>query len=481
MVDVVEIKNFLFIPDRELLVISLSNCTNQTIPVHGGYDREMLAIISDMNRKQMIKVFENNPETDGCLPLKCIGVDDDSTNISPRYLTHCFINIIELVFGTEDNAQLFVKNAATLALPTSNHNLELIMTTLLKTASDVGEDKNNDNDDVIHFKLFIQILLDKLLTMQRGMTSTISKNASKLNKKSAYIGGISNIKDITGNDGDVLSKGLQECAGVIHESMRRNAESIKAAVLNQNDHQMMAVKRFVEICSGRQPLYSNLDISFELMYGCIGEIFNALFFHIIPRTSMMEAMQGSFYNAAVLHELKLQDKFPDIVCTPILYRLINSCFKDPGSREDMEEIYHRYISDNYSGVIALIDKLGRENCSAPEILCSIALKSNIQDEKFNEALYWLLNRKRSCTFEYYIILMAVLYVNARCPTLAAHNKRGNTKSFIDPIYAVMRLFHQHVQGVGIEVSLCSDVMETFSTLYQVELKEALEEFAKSVL
>lgn len=480
MVDVVEIKNYLFIPDRQLLVLSLSNCTNHTVPVHGNYEREMLAIISDMNRKQMIKVFENNPETDGCLPLKCIGVDDDSTNISPRYLTHCFINIMERVFGTEENAPLFVKNTSTVALPTSNHNLELIMTTLLKTASDVGED-NNDNDDVFHFKLFIQILLDKLLKMQQSMTSTISKNASKLNKKAAYMGGISNIRDIMSNDGDVISKGLQECAGVIHESMRRNAESIQAAVLNRNDHQMMAVKRFVQICSGHQPLYSNLDISFELMYGCIGEIFNALFFHIIPRTSMMEAMQGSFYNSAVLHELKLQDKFPDIVCTPILYRLINSCFKDHGSREDMEKIYHQYMCDNYSGVLPLIDKLGRENCSAPEILCNIALKSNIQDEKFNEALYWVLNRERSCTFEYYIILMAVLYVNARCPTLAAHNKRANTKSFIVPIYAVLRLFYQHVQGVGIEVSLCSDVMETFSTLYQVELKEALELFAKNVL
>ena len=489
-----EIRNFLIIPEKELLVLSCTNETNHSIHICGNEnDAKMLDIISNLNRRHMVTCFEQQPVKDGCLPTKCLGIENPSVNISPKYLVHCFINIMEMVFGHDGNVQMFARNKDAVELPTSKQNLEKIMTAMLDTEAMEDEDDIDVNDDQmsVNFKMLLRVMLDKLFTMQRTMTSTISKNASKLHKKSSFVGGINQdlLKQMSGGDEDVLSKGLQDCSEVIHASMRRNAELIQFAVLDPNNAEMTAVKRIMDICNHHclQPLYANLDVTFELMYQSIGEIFNALFFNIIPKYSMMEAMQGAFYNAAVLSELKLQERFPDIVCVPILYRFIHCCFKDE-SNPNMEVVSEEYFQQNYPGILNQIDRLQQQYNNdddddkerSIDILCTIAMKSNIKDEEFNRALYWVLNRKRSCTFEYYIILMTVLYLNSRCSNVNTHNKRGNAKTFISPIYVIMKLFYGYVRELGIEVSLCSATIDNFSTLYQRELKQTLELFVKSI-
>ena len=480
-----EIKSFLF-GKNEVLLLALSNNTNRNIPIHGEYDDDELTLIHDINRRHIMTVFEEDLNTDGCLPSKCMGVEAPSVNISPRYLTHCFVNIMELLFKTDENATLFERNKDMVVLPTSNDNLEKIMMTMTSSQKPLSMEMEGEavGGDNVNFTLFLQLLIEKMFTMQKQLKGMVSKNTSKINTKMSVMGGINREMLKTANEEtDILSTGLQECSDVIHATIRKNAQLITKTVLDPNNASMVAMKKVVQICSEQQqqqPLYANLNISFTLMYECIGEVFNVLLINIIPRNSMMEAMQGSFYNAAVLSELKLQDRFPNLLCIPVLYRFIHSCFKDEESACG-DDTYEQYLEQNYRGVLTQIEKLQRGHSNQDEILCTIALKSNIRDKKYNEALYWVLNQKRSCTFEYYMILMTVLYISARCSNVNAISKRSNALVFIAPIYSIMRLFYQYVSNLGIESSLCSSTMENFSTMYQGELKTNLEIVAKSMV
>ena len=517
-----EIKNFLFSKnseEKDVLILALSDRTNREVIIEGGYSDEEMKIIHDINRRHIMKVFEEKLHTDGCLPSACIGVDKPSVNISPRYLMHCFVNIMELLFKTNENVALFARDKDIISLPTSNDNLEKIMMAMTSTVDpsflsssssssssymdveegDINNNNNNDNNN-IHFTVFLRVLVEKMFSMQRNLKEMISKNTNKINRKASTIGGINYAALMKNNEEvDILSSGLQECSNVIHDVIQKNAKMITRMLLDTKDTSMVAMKEVIKIYSQpqqqQQPLYANLNISFELMYKCIGEVFNVLFFNIIPQKSMMEAMQGSFYNAAVLSELNLLERYNDILCRPILYRLIHSCFKDESflsssssssslPQED-DDVHEKYLDIEYRGVLTQIEKLERGGCRKnwdDEILGRIAIKSitSIRDKQYIEALYWVLNRKRSYTFEYYIILMSVLYINARCPNVNNATKLSNVLKFIIPVYSIMKLFHQYVTKLGIENSLCSATMDTFSTIYQRELKDMIENFSESI-
>ena len=504
-----EIKNAHF-GKNEILLLSLSDNTNREIKICGGYKTEEMNLIHDLNRRHIMIDFEKKQHTDGCLPSECIGELNPSVNISPRYLMHCFVNIMELLFKTDENVALFARDKDIISLPTSNDNLEKIMMAMTSTVDpssflssssssssfmDVDEDDNNND---INFTLFLRLLVEKMFSMQRNLKEMISKNTNKIKRRASTIGGI-NHQALMKNaeEVDILSSGLQECSNVIHDVIRKNAKIIIDMLQDKKNTSMVAMKEVIEMYSQQQqhqPLYANLDISFKLMYKCIGEVFNVLFMHIIPQKSMMEAMQGSFYKAAVLSELKLLERHNDLICRPILYRFIYSCFKDESSlssssslflrQEGDEDVHEKFLEKEYKGVLTLIEKLQREGCqqySADEILSKIAVKSDVQDKKYIEALYWVLNRKRSCTFEYYIILMGVLYISARCPNLNGKTKCSNVLNFITPVYSIMKLFHQYVTNLGIENSLCSSTIDTFSTVYQTELKNMMEMLSRTMI
>ena len=116
-----EIKNAHF-GKNEILLLSLSDNTNLEIKICGGYNPEKMNLIHDLNRRHIIKDFEKKQYTDGCLPSECIGELNPSVNISPRYLMHCFVNIMELLFKTDENVALFARDKDIISLPTSNDN-----------------------------------------------------------------------------------------------------------------------------------------------------------------------------------------------------------------------------------------------------------------------------------------------------------------------------------------------------------------------
>ena len=483
----IKIKNFSFRKDEKLF-ISFTNHTDQTIKIHGGHEKDVSNFIHDINRLHM----KDNPTTDGCLPSNSIGVKDPSVNISPMYLMHCFINIMEQVLRNDTNAVCFERNKDIVSLPTSNDNLEKIMMAMTSTENLLSSSSSSSSSLVeegrgnVNFSLFLRVIIEKMFTMQQNLKETISKKCNKIAKTSAAIGRINHeLLRKNRDEADFLSTGLQQCSDVIHSLMRENAQQIRDAVLDPNNTSMVAIKKLHAIHPLSRPLYANENISFALMYECIGEVFNVLFINIIPQNSMMEAMQGSFYNAAVLSELKLQDRFSDLLCLPVLYRFVYSCFEDKSlsSSSHAENLHEKYLHEHHSGVWNNIIKLQRvdDDDERVNILGIIAQKSDIRDKKFIEALYWVLNQKRLCTFEYYIILMSVLYISARCSNVSKLNKLTNVVRFITPIYSIMTLFQKYVNNLGITDSLCSATMESFSMLHQEELKKNLEIFATSIV
>ena len=507
------------------LMLSFPDKGNCFINIDGDKNTpDELEAISKGNRLFSIILFTGNRhEEDGCLPSKCLDIAGPSVNISPRYLINCFINTVECVFSSDndynnnnnDSNSLFVRDKDTVELPMSSDKMESLIPEMFDKCRipkeeqtmmevDCDEDTCDDNSDDTDLYLFINTIIEQLYKMQGNISSYLSKsynNSKSLQKKASVVGGFgSNIftnifEDIDkhNNNGDsVLKNGMKDCAQTIHKAMRRHRMELRRLVEDENDQEMKSVKTLIRLVkkkdneSAGKSLYVNDEISLKLMFDCIGEINNALFLNIIPKTSMMTAMQAVFYHAAVLREMKILEKFSHLIQMPILYRLIYCCFKDDSnSNSYVIAEYNKYMRENYKGVFSQINKLrdnkDRNNSddnfdTNVEIICSIASKSNIQDEKYKESLYWLLNEKRWYTFEYYLVLMAVIYMQSKCGNVNNFNKISNAKTFITPVYEVLILFYRHVNDLGLETSLRPSTIESFSDLYRKELRGAVGKF-----
>ena len=115
-----------------------------------------------------------------------------------------------------------------------------------------------------------------------------------------------------------------------------------------------------------------------------------------------------------------------------------------------------------------------------QLLCNISNKTNIKDEKYLEALYFALNEKRHCTYEFYIIMLGRLYAQCICGELKKENKISNIKTFIHPLYEIMTCYCQHVNQIGLQNALCSETFDNFSKLNDGKLRETAQKFMRVI-
>ena len=131
------------------------------------------------------------------------------------------------------------------------------------------------------------------------------------------------------------------------------------------------------------------------------------------------------------------------------------------------------------GQIANLGDIGDKNVFT---LTKIAIKIDIRDETFLDRLFWLLNEMRGFTFEYYLILLAHIFLNTnRCKTLNRHNKLSNITQFLKPLYTILFLYKDYVTKCGLEMALSSKTLESFNMLHNKEISEAIKHFSSHLL
>ena len=479
-----DIKSYFIDPVRQTLLVA-SDEEKYTFTIDGNKNSdEELKLILEANRRYvktlMMKNVSQQSNFDGCLPSVCLNVPLPSVNVSPKYLINCFIAIIKLLFNdfrvSRNHDPFFIRDETTIDIPTSSDKMQLLMETVMNTVG-AGDSESFDVKNI--FRMFMQ----QFAVMENKLQSRTDK-LNKMRKRCNMVGGLGNVDDAfaTVNQVSDFKKSLNQCAVSTHELIGNQKKTILQAVLDENNPSMVAMKQVYKIITAdaKTPIYYNTDISLDVMFAAIGEIFNVLFLNVAPQTSMMDSLLGSFYHTAVLNELKLLERFSDIIQWPVLYRITYCCFKAPTDDEATQRERERYLRENYPSILNHVNRLGDDRDKNLQGMCNISVKTNFQDQKLLEALYYALDEKRHCTYEFYVVMMGHLYAQCFCCDLKRENKISNVKKFIQPLHEIMTCYYQHVNQIGLQNALCSETFDTFSKLNDNELRETAQNFMNVV-
>lgn len=488
------IVNHLINSDTGTLILIKDDSTYTEIMIDGAEHNR--AIIEQGNNDY--REFQFNHRTkndgtakrflDGCLPSVCLMSLKNlppSVNLSTRYLINTFLEHMELIFGDAYGPDIFQRDDPhQVPVPISDANIEALYQFMMDKLNGAEEEETpNDNDlhtnnkdnENLHFllKLTLQYLMG-LKEESEKRAGKVSKHMRKIKKGSNLMGGleVSQMEDSLGEGllgKEDITENLKESAQKIKEFIWAHRAEIASRVA-KHDY-VNKVLRTLD-ADPQTPLYVQYQVSFTDMFEAIGEIFRVVLYTMIPQTSSLLTLQASFYNCAFLYQLGLMEKYKDLIFTPFLYRLTYSCFKLPPDRR-----YEGYMKEKYESIVTRVMKLS--SCpEQAEIFCHIASNLDLSDSNCVNGLYWCLNEVRGCTFEFYLILLAHIFVNTqKCRSLNKLCRLSSLSKFIGPLHRILTKYKDYVQKQGLEVALSSHTLQAFNTLYKNEISAAIKEFS----
>lgn len=487
-------------PNNTLLTLKFDNNTEKTIPINDECE-ENLELIYKANiiyrshqyeKRNLVEYSES--VWGGCLPSVCLLIDKPSVNINTRYLINVFIEHMSLLFRNENNGKLFERDDQTISVPISvddmNKFYDKMMEGLLNSNPSELDTINESNSNI---QYLMKMILQFILTIKsEGEKSINNKNLKKLKRGSNMIGRV-NYQDVfeqlNNNENNIIdkeeiAKNLKESTANIQKFIYENREEIKKLIFESGYIQNSALYQIVEILKSDHdtPLYIQYNVSFDKMFEATGQIMNAALYTLIPKTSFMLALQASFYNAAFLHQLGVLNKYSDDIFSPIVHRLTFSCFKSDVDDQMMHRI-RDYMTSKYPDIVTQISKMSNDVGRNVDVITRISGKIDMRDEKCLDGLYWLLNDARGYTFEYYVILLAHIFLNTkRCKNLNRLNKKSMVTDFLIPLYNIMFLYMSYVTNeCGLDVALSSKTLETFNRRYNDQIFETISQFSSYVL
>lgn len=487
-----EIKSCFICPVRETLLLEFTNRKTRFININEcTTTQDDINFIKEANRRYLKQLFDTNKsglhKFDGCLPIVCLDIainNQDSKHslnkTSPKYLINYFIALMEILFQDYFlNKSIFQRDTSLIPIPTSVEKMQTLMVEMTDILTQHGlQGENGDN----HFSYVFQIILQQLFTLENKCL----KKTEKMNKNLKKISGTKGIGDIHDMLNSIknlkgMQESLSECAETIHKCISNNRNNILSTVMNEENEKMMAVKQvFQHITNDADvKIYSNLNISLDVMFSAIGEVFNVLFLSIMPQQSMLECLLASFYHTAVLNEMNLLTLFSQMTQMPILFKLIYSCFKT-NCDEAYQKMAENYLLSNHTSVLNQINRLNGDLENDLQAVCVIASKSDLQNTEYMDALFYVLNSKKNTTYHFYVITIASLYTQTVCVQLNKDNKLNNTKLFARPLYKMFNLFYVYVNSLDRDTVLSSQTFDSFSQIYKQELDGCLAEFIKNV-
>ena len=518
----IEAPCFFNIEAKELYCRSASNnFTKYDLKQCRELKEDDLLKVAQLNRLYLIYLCKknqmNNVKFDGCLPVRCLDLNNNNNNnnnddneeeeeliISSKYLINCFIHLLKTILVqkdiiNKDYDEIFIRDDKTVPIPTSSEKMRDMLNSTLKVFMEAEENKmeideheheqENDND-FANLNQLLKMIIGHVAELQQRTTKKVEKGKKKLN----MVGGISQKCNLDNNnnnsDNNDISKMLTDCVNVIekfiydHRILFKDDDMVNRIINTMNTNTNGNGNG-----NSNYKIYTNDDISFQDMINFIGRVFNVFFFQTFPRYSMMLTIQGIMYYVSILNELKLINHFKDTIQLPILYKLIYSCFKDETSLYDANT--NNWLKDSYPKIYKALNAYVTntntldQSGAALEHLCNIALSLAISNDNNNndliDAVYWFLNHHLDSTIEFYLLIITNQYVQTKCSLMNKTNKISNAITFMKPLYNILTLFRNYVRQIGIDLALCNETLGNFSVLYANEIKRAINEFSLGCL
>ena len=381
-------------------------------------------------------------------------------------------------------------------IPTSETNMSILIKDIMNSCnnndSSININTNNNNDDndsdsLIDIKHLFLLVLNYIGNLQNSNAKKL--NSSKLHKNVNISGGFRNIQELfQNNNNNNNNNNDNSLQNNINETLKYTGEKIHDLIkeykhiIYQNDlcnNDINTLKEFID----NNPeiyIYQNTNISFKFMMQFISNLFNSLFLEILPKTSMINCLYATLYQASVLNELNILKYNSNIIQLPLMYRLIYSFYKNESYQlENFDN--NNNNDDDINKLKRLIDKLCNQEKDI-DTLCQIALRINIQDTKQLNTLFWLLNEKRGYTYEFYIIIIISLYVLSKCQNMSKTNKFSNSKTFGEPLYDILFLFYKYVvfEIQNLQIALCTKTFDNFNLIYANDIKIYIQKFLKNI-
>ena len=475
---------------KNVITLTLDNSQQITIPVNTYNDNvNFLNYIDLANRKYCAFVYENNlsgKHNFGVLNSQVVNLDEiPLTLLPPKYILNVFFKLLQCLF--QNNPKLlkyFNRDDKYVDIPISSSEISSLINDIMKAFHDIQdsssmmETDDDDDDAIINIKDVFALIIEYIMKLYSKNQSLLENNENCLRRKANMIGRINNehIKNLKTD----FDQGLSQAGEKIHEIITKRNEEIyfKNSVFKEKiDFIINCIHNDASKC-----IYVNTAISFKFMMKFILEIFKILFTDILPKSSMLDSLYGILYQAAFLREMNILQYYSNIIHLPLMYRIIHSFYKDE-SNSNNDNDYEKYLKNEYSGIYRLIKQLHTNtdnNCDKQndntQILCEIASKCNIQELKMLDSLYWVLNKKQNCIFEFYIIILIVMYIKAKCANVKSINKISNAKEFIEPIYQLIDLFRYYIikDIKDKNVAVCTETFNNFNQLYSNDIKRIVK-------
>lgn len=490
-------ENFKFIRpninrEKKVISVQLSNSNNnnnndndtQEICIDVSFidnDEYILHIIDMANRYYSVKLFEigrsDTVEPYGCLTSKVLGLNGfPLTFMNAKYLINIFLKLLQCLYKDHTHyLQLFKRDENSIKIPTSEVNMSFLMKEVMKNCiNDNDDDIDGDNVD-IDIRNLLLIVLNYISNL--SMQNAKKMNNSRIQKNIHIAGGVHNVQELFRNKNcnnnlqDNINETLHQTGDMIHKLLFDFREEIIKNKACEED-----LENILKLINGNPNmyLYQNINVSFKFMMQFVSNVFNALFVDILPKTSMINCLYATLYQASALYELNILEPNSKFIQIPLLYRLIYSFYKcdyQPASMSTDDEMS------------SLVDKLCRSKDQQDlETICKIANKVNIQDTKQLNTLFWLLNDKRGYTYEFYLIIIISLFVMSKCQALNKINKMSNCKQFGQPLYDLLHKFYIYVvyELKDLNVALCGETLDNFSLLHGNVIKICLKNFLSNI-
>lgn len=463
----------LLTPDNQKQQVNI----NVASPENDKFIEELIDMANRHYAAMIFNIKESEKTQEyGCITSKVLGLDNiPITIMSTKYLINIFLKLIECLMidgETQQYLPLCIRDEHSVQIPTTEQNISKLIDDIMTTCVNNDDDDNEDVD-----------IRDLFLTVLHFMSNLSASNAKKINngnmkRKINIAGGISNIQQLFNNDflKNNINETLHQTGDMIHNMIREYKNLILM------DHKIckaefQVILDFIK-ANPNLALYQNTNITYNFMMTFIRNLFNELFVEILPKTTMINCLYATLYQASVLNELNILKYYSKYIQVPLIYKLIYSFYKCD------YQIPNQSVIDQ--SLIGLIDKLCQKENQynyTVDVLCQIALKVNIQDENQLNEIFWLLNEKRGYTYEFYIILMISLYIMSRCQTMNKQNKLLNSKIFIEPLYEIIfSLYIYVVKDIrNIDMALCQETLDNFSKIYSSQIMNCFKKFSKTMM
>lgn len=452
-------------------------------------DEKTLRVIDYTNRQYVAQLHKcdltSERDNFGCLTTRVLGLKDiPLIFINVKHLTNVFLEMMRYLSEPE-MARYFIRDE-NYPVPTSEDKLTSMMQNMYQYHNSDGEAMETDDASIDIRFLFMEII--KQIADAFNSNNGIKRKLGTFQKKANMMGGVPNLNsDFVDSLKDKFEQTLKLTANKTHSLIQTHKSDIIAGCQKYINFIINLINQ-----SPNTPLYQNIQLNNRHMMETVTNIISVLTINILPKTSMLDCMYLMLYHSAFLYEMNILDQYYKLTQLPITYRLIYSFYEDNNKPQSIDT-----NDENLQKVYTLISKL-HDTVSIDrnlEILSQIAVWFNLQicnnnnnidrQDQFDylsEQVYWMLNEKRKATYEYYLIIIMVLYIMGKCQNVNKTQKILNCKTFAEPIYKILLDFQKYIiHDINDQQTvLCTSTLDNFNKLYAHNIKECLNKFFKNI-